>query len=414
MDVRMIVATWPADAPRGAVARFCRDHDVSTSWFHELRARARAQGPVEAAISRSRAPRRSPQTTPVELEELAVRTRKRLADQGWDCGPVSVRNNMIRHGIAPPSRATLARLFTRRGLAGPAPKKRPRASYRRFEFALVNECWQLDASEWRLADGQIATIYQVLDDHSRAIVASLAGQGETAAQSWAVIAAAVAVHGPPQQLLTDNGLAMNPIRRGTTNLVKRRAEQLGIHVVPSSYYHPQTLGKNERVHATLKKWLRARPLAVTLDELTAQLVEFDRDYNHGRPHQALSRNGALRTPAAAFIDDDRVTPPEPAAPAPPPTPVPAPPALHHPKVAANGNCGVASKIIQVGRRHVGERIIALVDGATISLFDPTGTLIRTVHTHPRQRFYGSGVPRGGDHKSGNTQRHTHTKPSGMS
>ena len=114
---------------------------------------------------------------------------------------------------------------------------------------------------------------------------------------------------------------------------------------------------------------------------------------------------SYRTPAAVFLADPKATPPDPAEPPPPPPP---PPRLRHPLVAVNGNCGVAGKIIQVGRRYARQTIIALVEGATISLFDPAGTHIRTVQTTPDQHFYGSGTPRGGDRRTQKYQAQQHS------
>ena len=60
--------------------------------------------------------------------------------------------------------------------------------------------------------------------------------------------------------------------------------------------HPQTQGKIERYHRTLKQWLSARPPASSIDELNEQLAEFQHVYNEERPHRALGR----RTPGEAY------------------------------------------------------------------------------------------------------------------
>src|SRR3954469_16297607 len=173
MDVRSLIARWPVDAPRGAVIGFCREHGISPSWFFELRRRAR-EDPPAGGLPRSRRPARCPSATAALLEDLAVRGRKELAEQGWDAGPLSGAAWMRRQGVEPPSRATIARIFIRRGVVSPQPQKRPRRSWRRFQFGLVHECWQLDATEWRLADDTKATIFQLIDDRSRFELASLA------------------------------------------------------------------------------------------------------------------------------------------------------------------------------------------------------------------------------------------------
>ena len=134
---------------------------------------------------------------------------------------MSVRHQMLRAGLPAPSRATLARIFTRNGAVTPQPQKRPHTSWRRFTFARVHECWQVDATIVALAkgspDGREAVVFQLLDDHSRFILGSIVAGSETSAAAVAVVQAAVAAHQPPVLLLSDNGSAFNPHRRGATH-----------------------------------------------------------------------------------------------------------------------------------------------------------------------------------------------------
>ena len=384
MDVRALIARWPSDAPRGAVSRFCAEHGISPSWFHELRKRA-VEDPATGVLPRSRRPGRSTSVTSALLEDLVVRGRKELIEQGWDAGPISVAGWMRECGVEPPSRATIARILTRRGLVTPQPQKRPRRSWRRFQFDCVHECWQLDATEWRLADGTKAVIFQLIDDRSRFALASLAADGETAQAAVTVVRLALKrFRRGPLLLLTDNGTAFNMSRRGRRTALETLLNDLGVRPICSSPYHPQTCGKNERIHSTLKKWLRARPLVTQLTELQAQLDAFDRHYNHRRRHQALDDH----TPAEVFRTGPQAPRPSP----PHPTrPTPATPnrKLVEAKVAANGNVGIAGKLIQLGHTYRRQTVIGRIDGATINVYDRHGTLIRTVVTGD-QRYYGLG------------------------
>ena len=396
VDLRMIVATWPQDAPRGAVTRFCRQHGVSTSWFYEVRARARQDGPLAAVSPRSRRPTSSPRTVRAELEDLAVRIRKELADQGLDCGPINVRARMLELGISTPSRATLARIFARRGMVVPQPNKRPRSSWRRFCFAAPNECWQLDATEVTLLDGTVAVVFQLLDDHSRLLLASRAAVNENATDALAVVITAIDRYGVPQRLLSDNHLALNPTRRGQRGLLETHLRGLGVQPIASSPHHPQTCGKNERVHQTLKRWLDARPPAQSLPDLQALLNTFDELYNTVRPHQAL--NG--RTPAHAW----RSTPVA-AAPHPPTTTTsttPAPlartrPAVRQALVYPAGHLNVLRVQICLGVRYAGHLITVIEDAdlQQLHLYTSTGQHLRTITRQPGKIYYGNGRPIGG-------------------
>jgi putative transposase len=94
------------------------------------------------------------------------------------------------------------------------PTKKPRASYRRFVYPAPNACWQLDATEYVLTGGRQCVIFQLQDDNSRLAIASHVASGETSQAAMAVVKKGIAAHGVPQRLLTDNGAALNPSRRG--------------------------------------------------------------------------------------------------------------------------------------------------------------------------------------------------------
>jgi hypothetical protein len=167
---------------------------------------------------------------------------------------------------------------------------------------------------------------------------------------------------------------------------------LGVRPICSSPYHPQTCGKNERVHATLKRWLAARPRPATLTELTALVDQFDTHYNQHRPHQALDQ----ATPAHVLATGPRATPPQPP---PPPAPQPArPPApVHDQRVVRVNGTGSARVLggywIGLGVEHAGSDVLVVLEGQTVSVFDAHGTHLRTVSLNPDQRYYATGRPR---------------------
>ena len=74
-------------------------------------------------------------------------------------------------------------------------------------------------------------------------------------------------HGVPQRLLTDNGSALNPSRRGYIGQLVEHASALGVEAITGKPYKPTTQGKNERFHQTLFRYLDKQPLAETLEEL---------------------------------------------------------------------------------------------------------------------------------------------------
>jgi transposase InsO family protein len=138
-----------------------------------------------------------------------------------------------------------------------------------------------------LTGGRTCVIFQLIDDHSRYAVASHVASSETAKAAIVVVDKAVAAHGVPQRLLSDNGAALNPSRRGFVGQLVDHVSRLGIEAITGKPYKPTTQGKNERFHQTLFRYLDKQPLAQTLAELQAQVDTFDRIYNTERPHQAL-------------------------------------------------------------------------------------------------------------------------------
>lgn len=266
---------------------FCQEHDITRNTFYKILKRARTDGIDSALEPLSRRPKTSPNATNEVIKDQAVAVRRALEEAGWDHGPISVHDRMLRLGMNPPSTATLAKIFQDRGLVVPAPEKRPRSSYKRFRYPMPNACWQLDATEYTLEYGRKIVVFQLEDDYSRLMIASLAARSENSDDALKVFKMGVAKHGVPQRLLTDNGEALNPIRKGVTSQLVAYANSLGVATITSRPGRPTTQGKNERVHGTLFKRLNKLQYASNLAMLQEQLDEFDQYYNHERTHQAL-------------------------------------------------------------------------------------------------------------------------------
>jgi transposase InsO family protein len=218
-----------------------------------------------------------------------VALRKELADQGLDAGAGTIQWHLGRRGMrAAPSEATIWRVLVRRGFVVPEPRKRPNASYKRFEASVPNELWQADCVDWATAKAAVK-ILSFIDDHSRVALRVKALEAATTDATWDTFSEACVCWGVPLGQLTDNGLNFSGRLRGFE--VRFETELRAIGVVPktSRPYHPQTCGKVERFQQTLKKWLRRQPLPADLAELQAQLDAFVEYYNHHRPHRGIGR-----------------------------------------------------------------------------------------------------------------------------
>jgi transposase InsO family protein len=223
--------------------------------------------------------------------------RAELEAQGHDAGAATIAYHLKSSMEAPPSRATVWRILKRQGLIVAQPQKRPHSSLIRFEAQLPNEMWQSDITCWQLAGGEVAEVLNLIDDHSRLLLGSDAYLRVKAADVVASFHKAAELHGLPESFLSDNGAVfVGSYRGGGKVRLEYELERLGIEFKNSRPYHPQTLGKVERLHQTLKRHLQRQAPAPTLEALQEQLDAFARYYNHMRPHRALSG----RTPLQAY------------------------------------------------------------------------------------------------------------------
>jgi transposase InsO family protein len=387
--VRLAIAQWPPDAPRGAVTTFCAEYGISRKTFYSIKKRAAEEGQAAALEPRTRRPASNPGRLSDDVKRNAIGVRAALEQSGLDHGPISVHEKMKSLGMTPvPSTASLSRIFREAGVARLEPRKKPRASFRRFVYPAPNACWQLDGTEYVLTGGRKCVIFQLIDDHSRFAVATHVTWGETSEGAIAVVKKGIVAHGVPQRLLTDNGAALNPSRRGVVGQLVTYVESLGVEAITGKPYKPTTQGKNERFHQTLFRWLDKQPLAATLEELQGQVDAFDQIYNNERPHQGLP--GRI-TPAQAWEATPKADPPRPRN-----TQRPVGwDGIRQTRVARNGIVQVRLTRFHVTRAMAGQTVFLVETDQHLLVFDEHGTEIMK-HRWPRPgvKYVSSGRPRG--------------------
>ncbi|MGI8707692.1 MAG: IS481 family transposase [Actinomycetota bacterium] len=356
-----------------------REHGVSKSWVHKLVGRYRAGG-YDALGARSKAARVVANRTSPDIEDGIVRLRKELIDQGFDGGAHTIHYHLSRTDPSPPSPSTIWRVLKRRGFVAAQPHKRPKSSYIRFEASLPNGCWQSDVTFYELADGSKAEILNFLDDFSRVCVASKVFATTRSPEVVATLYEAGRAWGLPAALLTDNGAIYTAAYRGGYSAMESELFALGITYKHSRPYHPQTCGKVERFHQTLKKFLNKQKKARTVAELQAQVDRFIAYYNDIRPHRAKGR----MTPRAAF--DSRAK----AKPRTPEHTYTRELRVRHDKVDQHGTVTIRYKSklhhIGVGRALNGTRVILLVAGRQIRVLDEQGELLRELALDPSRDY----------------------------
>jgi len=349
------------------VTEFCRQHGVSTWLFYQLRRRYREEG--EAGLERRRPiAKLIANRTPESVEDAIVELRKELDGLGLDAGAATIRFHFpakLGPEVAVPSEATIWRVLTRRGFIVSDPKKAPKHSHRSFNAERANECWQIDDTEWALADGTVVKIINIVDDCTRVAVASKAVPSCTTATALDTFVEGADRWGWPARFLSDNAQAF---RHGLAEALRR----LGISAGHSRPYHPQTCGKVERFHQTLKRFLTRQPAAATLQDLQNQLDRFLHLYNHQRPHRSLGR----AIPAQIHAQTPKAGPADRA--------VDTPSTVHQVKVS-KGNCYLGSRyMIAVSAAHTGKVATVIITGTACHIFI-AGQLIRQLTLDPTRR-----------------------------
>lgn len=304
MDLARYVVDAVEFQGRG-VREVARSVGRSPAWVSG-RVRAYRLGGYPALMPQSRAPQSVPSRTSASVENRIVELRKTLVDIGVDAGAHSIQHHF---GDGAPSVSTIWRVLKRRGFVQPQPQKKPHSAWLRFEAELPNETWQGDITHWRLADGTEIEILDFIDDHSRVIVGAKVMRVFKAQDVINTFHENASVWGYPASCLTDNGAVFNVRSRKGRVTFEVGLEKLGIEYKHSRPYHPQTCGKIERWHQTLKKHLRTRPQAETIEELQGQIDWFVSYYNTIRPHRARNR----QTPIQAFNARDKASPGRPVA-----------------------------------------------------------------------------------------------------
>ena len=363
------------------IAELASSHNVHRSWLYKLLRRYRLEGP-SGLEARSRRPVRSPSRVRDQYEDEIVTLRKELLDLGVDAGAETIRYHLQkRHTEDVPSVSTIWRVLKARGFVTPQPQKRPKSSYKRFCADLPNETWQADVTHVTVAAGVVFEVLNIIDDHSRLCVASHAFVTTKSSDVVRTFYKSAETLGFPQSFLTDNGLIFTThARHGFAGAFEMELAGLGIHSKHSRPYHPQTCGKVERFHQTLKKYLAQQDGIETRKQLQVQLDRFATYYNEVRPHRSIGR----RTPKEVYAAREKARPSK------EPIDLSGGRKLRHDKLDKKGT--VTLRIngqmhhIPCGRAYAGWRVRVLVDNLDIRVIGVDGSPLRHLTLDPTRNY----------------------------
>lgn len=281
------------------IAELCRRFGISREVGYKWLRRFRAGG-TAALADCSRRPHTSPGRTAEAVRSQLLELR--AAHPAW--GPRKLRRRLEDLGVeGMPARSTIGRLLRQAGAIDPQASGEHQA-YLRFERPRPNELWQMDfKGHVAMSRGGRCHPLTVLDDHARYLLGLRACAQENDATVRPHLQEIFARYGLPENLLCDNAPPWSGAGGEWTALAIWLV-RLGIRVVHGRPYHPQTQGKEERFHRTLKAEVLSR---TDLRDLLQSQSVFDQwrpIYNHQRPHEALG----LATPATRYAPSTRGLP----------------------------------------------------------------------------------------------------------
>jgi transposase InsO family protein len=263
------------------VSHVCEEYGISRKTAYKWLARYRSEG--EAGLQeRSRRPHHSPERSSEALEQLIVQARQQHPT--W--GARKLKAWLLRQGqTALPACSTITAILRRYDLLNPQAQ---RFAYTRFERNEPNALWQMDfKGDWEMTSGQRCYPLTVLDDHSRFLLCLSARTNTRRMTVQAVLTEVFEEYGLPERMLMDNGSPWGSAGAATHTRLSVWLLRLGIAVSHGRPYHPQTQGKDERLHRTLNEDVVLRCSAQTLPEWQAAFDAWRVVYNTERPHQSL-------------------------------------------------------------------------------------------------------------------------------
>ena len=265
-----------------SMTELCRRFEISRKTGYKWIARQEVGGP-EALADQSRRPRVSPSQTLAAVEEQILELR----DKHPCWGGRKLRRRLLDLNIDNvPAASTITEILRRHGkLIEPT---RATRDFQRFEYNEPNDLWQMDfKGHFALRQGNRCHPLTVLDDHSRYSLGLRAMPQERSPLVKTELEELLRTYGLPRAILCDNGSPWGTATQGEVTRLSVWLIKQGIRVLHGRPYHPQTQGKEERFHRTLKaEVLQGREFA----NLPACQSAFDAwrpVYNQERPHEAL-------------------------------------------------------------------------------------------------------------------------------
>lgn len=271
----------------------CREYGITRRTGRKWVERYQSQQPL---TDRSRRPHTTPTRTPEEIELLVLAVR--ADNPGW--GAKTIHNVLTKEGYKNlPCVKTVNNILHRYGCICPE-ESRKRQPFTRFEKDQCNVMWQTDfKGAFQMSDSNYCYPLTILDDHSRFSL-KIAPRLSTANVVIPVFTEVFQEYGMPDSILSDNGAQFAGFKKGYTQF-ERWLMDLDILPIHGRIKHPQTQGKIERFHRTMKQELLNHTNIADIQDAQLKFNCWRDKYNNIRPHEALG----MKTPSEVYVPSQK-------------------------------------------------------------------------------------------------------------
>lgn len=301
VSLRVELLTLAAQQELG-FSELCRRFGVSRKTGYKWLRRFQEKG-AAGLSDRSRRPVRSPRRTSGCMETLVLSVR----DDHPAWGGRKIEARLLAMGCrGVPAASTITAILQRHGRLDPAESLK-RGPMQRFERSAPNELWQMDfKGDFAMGNRRRCHPLTVLDDHSRFSIGLRACDNQRYQTVRQELTGLFKRYGLPQAMLMDNGTPWG-VTHGSGGGYTRLAAwllRLNVRVIHGRPYHPQTQGKQERFHRTLKVELLRDSWYGNLQQAQGAFDPWRDMYNFQRPHEALG----MEVPVSRYRPSERTMP----------------------------------------------------------------------------------------------------------
>jgi transposase InsO family protein len=281
--------------------QLCRRFGISPTTGYKWKQRFQLQG-AAGLQEQSRRPHHSPARSGPVVEQAVLELRQQHPK--WGGRKLRARLLSLGH-LEVPAASTITAILARHHLLDPQEAAKHRR-FHRFEHPQANDLWQMDfKGDFALGRARCHPL-TVLDDHSRFNLGLVACSDQTTQRTQTALTAIFRRYGLPWRMTMDNGKPWAAFTNGRSCHTHFSAWliRLGITVSHSRPYHPQTQGKDERFHRTLKLELLSDQRWSDFAQCQQAFDRWRESYNLVRPHEALK----LAVPASRYEPSPRAFP----------------------------------------------------------------------------------------------------------